>query len=571
VTTTSLLFRIFLMMGVLYSVATFVVISINQSYFKAQSQYLEATQQVILLSRDTDEIFQIISLNGTTLDSQVDLLGMRPLPFECCESEYNAYVASITDGSDADWSGASMYRLSESSEQFLRAMYQTLLDQGEEVDQLRDMRDRVVPTTAIILLLLSLIVAFFLLDRSLTAPLKRLRNFIGASFRSAQPAPLDLTGAVSELRFLHESFESFIADYRRNLRSRDERATEMSEASDALERQFQRLIEISERPALILDASGAIRTWNKHMVALTGISKSQANRLSFSEELLGGDSAQLFTDAFKIARGGGIPDEFKCELRLRGGRFIKIQLQLSPQLESSLGVNRVLLVVTSSAAALTTDLDVMGPALSSTDSLLEELSASIHWLSKGEGTDAKQDALRQREALVAAVHWIGSRAYAREASLLNLGEIFMHFKSTFTPKLLDLDVDVDLNVVVCESPVMLRGNAGSVLIALEKLTDNALESIQKKAPSKGEIKAELSVAGDHARITITDNGTGISEEQESRIFEPFFTTKASGGHFGLGLTHSRDLIQDMGGRLFALRNSGTQGLELVIELPLVAS
>ena len=46
----------------------------------------------------------------------------------------------------------------------------------------------------------------------------------------------------------------------------------MSEESDA-RRQFQRLIEISERPALILDASGAIRTWNKHMVALTGISR----------------------------------------------------------------------------------------------------------------------------------------------------------------------------------------------------------------------------------------------------------------------------------------------------------
>ena len=48
-----------------------------------------------------------------------------------------------------------------------------------------------------------------------------------------------------------------------------------------------------------------------------------------------------------------------------------------------------------------------------------------------------------------------------------------------------------------------------------------------------------------------------------------FTTKASGGHFGLGLTHSRDLIQDMGGRLFARRNSRTRGLELIIELPLV--
>ena len=76
------------------------------------------------------------------------------------------------------------------------------------------------------------------------------------------------------------------------------------------------------------------------------------------------------------------------------------QLQLSPQIESSLGVNRVLLVVTSSAGALTTDLDVLGPAFSSKDSLLEELSASIHWLSKAESTGRKAGCLYDREKLL---------------------------------------------------------------------------------------------------------------------------------------------------------------------------
>ena len=142
-TTRSLLFRIILIMGGLYSIATFVVMSINHSYFDAQSQYLEAAQQVILLSRDTDEIFQIISLNGTTLDSQVDLLGMRPLPSNVANPSTTPIWCRLPMGL-RPIGRAPRCIACLSLQSSLRAMYQVLLDQGEEVDQLRDMRDRVV-------------------------------------------------------------------------------------------------------------------------------------------------------------------------------------------------------------------------------------------------------------------------------------------------------------------------------------------------------------------------------------------------------------------------------------------
>ncbi len=59
---------------------------------------------------------------------------------------------------------------------------------------------------------------------------------------------------------------------------------------------------------------------------------------------------------------------------------------------------------------------------------------------------------------------------------------------------------------------------------------------------------------DQVQVSLEDSGTGLDPDAIARIFEPFYTTKASG--MGMGLSISRTIVQNHGGRLWATANDG---------------
>jgi PAS domain S-box-containing protein len=59
---------------------------------------------------------------------------------------------------------------------------------------------------------------------------------------------------------------------------------------------------------------------------------------------------------------------------------------------------------------------------------------------------------------------------------------------------------------------------------------------------------------DQVRVTVQDSGVGLDPESMERIFDAFYTTKDQG--MGMGLSISRSIIQNHGGRLWAAANDG---------------
>ena len=75
-------------------------------------------------------------------------------------------------------------------------------------------------------------------------------------------------------------------------------------------------------------------------------------------------------------------------------------------------------------------------------------------------------------------------------------------------------------------------------IAFLNILINAIEAITK---TPGNISIAISKKANKYIVQITDNGSGISEENLSRLFEPYFTSKRNG--MGLGLASTLTILQ----------------------------
>jgi two-component system cell cycle sensor histidine kinase/response regulator CckA len=101
----------------------------------------------------------------------------------------------------------------------------------------------------------------------------------------------------------------------------------------------------------------------------------------------------------------------------------------------------------------------------------------------------------------------------------------------------------------------------------------ALETTAVTIAASGEHDHECAAdelsPGDYVRISVTDNGSGMTDEVKQHLFEPFFTTKDEGGS-GLGLATSYGIVRQSGGHICVESELG-QGTTVQIFLPRVAA
>ncbi|MGB7971643.1 MAG: ATP-binding protein [Candidatus Deferrimicrobiaceae bacterium] len=91
------------------------------------------------------------------------------------------------------------------------------------------------------------------------------------------------------------------------------------------------------------------------------------------------------------------------------------------------------------------------------------------------------------------------------------------------------------------------------LVQLEQVVVNTLinaaESLEERPDACIRIATRLENAGRQVRVSIADNGPGMTDEVKHRLFDPFFSTKQRIGGTGLGMSITYGIIEEHGGSI----------------------
>lgn len=100
---------------------------------------------------------------------------------------------------------------------------------------------------------------------------------------------------------------------------------------------------------------------------------------------------------------------------------------------------------------------------------------------------------------------------------------------------IERDLDGARDVTITADPLQAQEVFYNIL-------SNAYDAVDD---GTGRIEVKASRDAENVRVSVSDNGCGISKENIARIFDPFFTTKARGT--GLGLSVCQQIIRMHGG------------------------
>ena len=99
---------------------------------------------------------------------------------------------------------------------------------------------------------------------------------------------------------------------------------------------------------------------------------------------------------------------------------------------------------------------------------------------------------------------------------------------------------------------------------IANIISNAFDAIVEQ--EEAWIHIEVKNSDGWGVVIITDSGKGISKEIEDKIMQPFFTTKRVGHGTGIGLSLSKDIIDNHGGVLEY--NRDCENTQFVIKIPI---
>lgn len=167
-----------------------------------------------------------------------------------------------------------------------------------------------------------------------------------------------------------------------------------------------------------------------------------------------------------------------------------------------------------------------------------------------------------------------SRKQVLETKIINLNTSVLDIKKMLARL---IGENIELHTEMCRELGAVRVDPGQIEQVLINLVVNARDAM----PDGGDItlctsNVELAQplrqgnqhvnAGRYVALSVSDTGTGMSDEVQSHLFEPFFTTKEVGKGTGLGLSMVYGIVEQSGGRIL-FESAPGQGTTFTLYFP----
>lgn len=127
---------------------------------------------------------------------------------------------------------------------------------------------------------------------------------------------------------------------------------------------------------------------------------------------------------------------------------------------------------------------------------------------------------------------------------------------------IDIFNDENLYFSTDNEGLRIKFDRTQLIRVVTNLVKNAQQAtVNKKAPA---IYVTIKSTENQIMLSVEDNGTGITEDDQQRIFEPKFSTKSKG--MGLGLGMVKNIVENYGGSI-NFETQLNQGTRFIITLP----
>ena len=444
---------------------------------------------------------------------------------------------------------------------------------------------RTIRTTLSLTLLLVTVFVFFssvwlavFLSKQITRPVEALADAMDeiAAGKYEQRVPAVATGEMGDLVRSFNHMASDLETSRQLAQSAQAQLTAANMAVEERRRELETIVDTIPSGVVTLDGTGVVLQSNRAFAALMGLEEDASLAGERFETLLPAECAEDLAGVIRRAnRMGAASTELEFHAR---GRTLHLAIT-SARLELGHGQVGSVLVVEDTTELLRAQRqlawkEVAQQVAHEIKNPLTPIALSAERIGRhlDRGQPDSSNIIRKcSEVILGCVGTL--RTLVDQFSALaqfpapqprpcDMNQIVEEALALFGGRLEGITVQRNLEPGL--PPVLADPEA--IRRALDNLIDNAAEAMQGSLLRVLGLNTALSEDGAAVEITVSDTGSGLSDEIRERLFLPYYSTKRRGT--GLGLSIAAKIVQEHGGSISAEANS-PKGARFLLRLPLM--